>query len=319
MYNNIIERNLRKERLLLRLKRLSCNKIFISNGEFKHTNNKVIITLYIYNKQRHNYMLNIQNMNFKGLNIYLQKLNDIFNIINIKGIQYIEEIDSNKYLLNKVDITKNIVNNKMSEYINVFNENFRNKIFNKVKLYFYYKQLININESKFNYNYLQILKKHLSRIFNKNIEFNLINLKNFYLNSDIISESIISKLRRNRRNILKYINILRKKVKIKRKRLLFKFPYINLKFINNYNNNTILKNTKYKYVTGFRLETSGRLTRRYTASRAVSKLRYKGNLLNIDSSYRGISSVLLKGNLKSNLQYTKLKSKTRIGSFGIKG
>src|SRR5947209_8361195 len=76
---------------------------------------------------------------------------------------------------------------------------------------------------------------------------------------------------------------------------------------------------KYKHVTGFRLETSGRLTRRYTASRSVSKLRYKGNLLNIDSSYRGLSSVLLKGNLKSNLQHTKLKSKTRIGSFGIKG
>jgi ribosomal protein S3 len=27
---------------------------------------------------------------------------------------------------------------------------------------------------------------------------------------------------------------------------------------------------------------------------------------------------LLKGNLKSNIQYTKSKSKTRIGSFGIK-
>jgi hypothetical protein len=67
------------------------------------------------------------------------------------------------------------------------------------------------------------------------------------------------------------------------------------------------------------MEASGRLTRRYTASRSISKLRYKGNLLNIDSSYRGLSSVLLKGNLKSNLQYTKLKSKTRIGSFGLKG
>ena len=81
----------------------------------------------------------------------------------------------------------------------------------------------------------------------------------------------------------------------------------------------VLRDIKYKHVTGFRLETSGRLTRRYTASRSVSKLRYKGNLLNIDSSYRGLSSVLLKGNLKSNIQYTKLKSKTRIGSFGIKG
>jgi hypothetical protein len=29
--------------------------------------------------------------------------------------------------------------------------------------------------------------------------------------------------------------------------------------------------------------------------------------------------VMLRGNLRSNLQYSKLKSKTRIGSFGIKG
>jgi hypothetical protein len=81
----------------------------------------------------------------------------------------------------------------------------------------------------------------------------------------------------------------------------------------------VINNLKYRHVTGFRLEAKGRLTRRYTASRSISKLRYKGNLLDIDSSYRGLSSVMLKGNLKSNVQYTKLRSKTRIGSFGIKG
>ena len=37
------------------------------------------------------------------------------------------------------------------------------------------------------------------------------------------------------------------------------------------------------------------------------------------SSHKKRSTVLLKGNLDSNLQYTKLKSKTNIGSFGIKG
>ena len=80
----------------------------------------------------------------------------------------------------------------------------------------------------------------------------------------------------------------------------------------------VFNNIKYKHITGFRLEAKGRLTRRYTASRSIYKLRYKGNLLNIDSSYRGLSSVLLKGNLNSNLQYTKFNSKTRIGSFSIK-
>jgi hypothetical protein len=39
----------------------------------------------------------------------------------------------------------------------------------------------------------------------------------------------------------------------------------------------------------------------------------------MDSSYKGLSSVLLRGHVKSNLQFTKIKSKTRIGSFGLKG
>jgi hypothetical protein len=81
----------------------------------------------------------------------------------------------------------------------------------------------------------------------------------------------------------------------------------------------VLEEIKYKRLAGVRLEASGRLTKRYTASRSVSKLRYKGNLVNVDSSYKGLSTVILKGNLRSNLQYSKLNSKTRIGSFGIKG
>ena len=82
---------------------------------------------------------------------------------------------------------------------------------------------------------------------------------------------------------------------------------------------SIFNKLKYKHVTGFRLEARGRLTRRNTASRSVYKLNYNGNLLNIDSSVLGLSSVILKGNLRSNLQHTKLKSQTKIGSFGLKG
>jgi hypothetical protein len=155
------------------------------------------------------------------------------------------------------------------------------------------------------------------------VEFNLVNLRRFYLNSDILSESIILKIRKNRRKLLKFLNILKRKVKTHNKKNLYYQPVLAIKRLNIIDKKSleriVLKNIKYKHVTGFRLEASGRLTRRYTASRSISKLRYKGNLLNIDSSYNGLSSVLLKGNLKSNVQYTKLKSKTRIGSFGIKG
>ena len=207
----------------------------------------------------------------------------------------------------------------LSKYIILFYKKLLKKSLDKYLLHKYYQQLIFVNKSKFNYNYLQYLKKYLEKIYNKNVEFNLVNLRRFYLNSDILSESITIKIRKNRRKLLKFLNTLKRKVKVRNKKnyqpVLNKFNSVDKKYLEE----VVLKNIKYKHVTGFRLETSGRLTRRYAASRSISKLRYKGNLLNIDSSYRGLSSVLLKGNLKSNLQHTKLKSKTRIGSFGIKG
>lgn len=87
----------------------------------------------------------------------------------------------------------------------------------------------------------------------------------------------------------------------------------------------ILKTIKYKWVTGVRLEAAGRLTRRYTASRSMFKLKYKGSLKNIDYARKleflkkSMPSVMLRNQDKPNLQYTSTKSKKRIGAFGIKG
>ena len=81
----------------------------------------------------------------------------------------------------------------------------------------------------------------------------------------------------------------------------------------------MLKNIKYKRVSGVRIEGAGRLTKRYTASRSQSKVNYKGNLKNAYSSIKCYPSSILRGHFKPNLQYTKLNSKSRIGSFGVKG
>jgi hypothetical protein len=247
-------------------------------------------------------------------------------LIESKATQSLEKLNRNKYLLiNGLELqTKNkkiIYYKNLSKYITIFYKELIKKSLDKFLLYDYYKQLIIINESKFNYNYLQYLKTYLEKIYNKNVEFNLINLRYFYLNSDIFSESISLKIRKNRRKILKILNYLKRKVKIRNKKNLYQLTSnrLNINQDKNFLEKKVLSNIRYKHVTGFRLEVSGRITRRYTASRSISKLKYKGNLLNIDSSYRGLSSVLLKGNLKSNIQHTKLKSKTRIGSFGIKG
>ena len=325
LYNLKLERKIRSSRLLGRLRKLSSSKIYVSNGEFKHTNNKVVITLYLFNRQKFNLEKKIRKGFYKAWSnqdvLYRRWL-----LLQAKALQSIKKWNKKKFVL--IDIMESYIKNKqildykdLSKYIILFYKKLLKKSFDKYFLHKYYEQLIFINKSKFNYNYLQYLKKYLEKIYNKNVEFNLVNLRHFYLNSDILSESITLKIRKNRRKLLKYLNTLKRKVKVRNKKNIYYQPILNK--LNNVDKKhleeVVLRNIKYKHVTGFRLETSGRLTRRYTASRSVSKLRYKGNLLNIDSSYRGLSSVLLKGNLKSNLQYTKLKSKTRIGSFGIKG
>jgi hypothetical protein len=105
-------------------------------------------------------------------------------------------------------------------------------------------------------------------------------------------------------------------------KLLNNFSFINKK-VKDTNNisllDFILSSLKHKDMSGVRLEVKGRLTRRLTASRSIFKIKWKGGIRNIDSSYRGISTVMLRGHDKSNVQYSIISSKTRNGAFGIKG
>ena len=51
--------------------------------------------------------------------------------------------------------------------------------------------------------------------YKKNVEFNIINLKYFYFNSDIFTQPLVLKLRRKRK-LLRYLKALVRKAKIKK-------------------------------------------------------------------------------------------------------
>jgi hypothetical protein len=136
-----------------------------------------------------------------------------------------------------------------------------------------------------------------------------------HLNSDIYSEAIALKLK-NRNN--KLLRVLKKSLLKIKLPLLFDLCNIN-KYRSIVYKKNILNSMRYKFITGVRFEASGRLSRRLVASRSVFKFKYVGSLKNIYSSYIGLSSVMLRGYLKSNIQYTMINSKTRNGAFGLKG
>ena len=74
LYNKKLEKKIRRNRLIRRFKRLSSHKIYISNGEFKHTNNKVLITIYLFNRQEQNYKLKIKKSYLRLFKKYKERI-----------------------------------------------------------------------------------------------------------------------------------------------------------------------------------------------------------------------------------------------------
>nr|YP_010951061.1 ribosomal protein S5 [Nannizziopsis barbatae]WML69458.1 ribosomal protein S5 [Nannizziopsis barbatae] len=349
-----IKRYLLKKSRYIKKKIITKNKIFISSGIYKHTNDLVNITIYFYNRQ----LLNYNNLIWKkymGLmkkkKLKLKLKNRLLKVRKI-SLRLLKKHNKQKEIVIKALNIKNIKNLNSIKYFQTKNyKKFLKKSFTLILIYIYYKQLIYINKFKFNNYYLQNLVNIVKKIYKKNIQFNFINVRYFNLNSDILTESLVLKLKKNRKKLLKYLYlILRKTKKTTITELIdpnindFKNLNLNNFYLdsnkkdididttNNILYNNLLKNLKdkkikyailekinYKKIRGIKLEASGRLTKRNTASRSISKLKYKGSLKNYHSSFSGRSSSLLRGNFRPNLEYTKLNSKTQIGSFGIKG
>jgi hypothetical protein len=230
------------------------------------------------------------------------------------------------------------------------------------------RYLLKFNSVKFENPFIVKLTNLVEKLYGKKVEFNIVNLKKLHLNSDILTQAIVLKLK-NRKN--RYLSVLRSslnKVKlpnvsrVSEKSIENNNKYFTNKIRNTYVNdmfnlditkvdslnellltffpsanklaidtgfspvkrNISLKNYVFRYLkhfklAGVRLEAKGRLSKRFTASRSLFKLNFKGGLKNVDSSFKGLSTVMLRGDAKSNVQYSMIHSKYRIGAFGIKG
>jgi hypothetical protein len=220
-----------------------------------------------------------------------------------------------------------------------------------MKLYISYRQVLLFNEYKFKDIYIVPIKKLLEKVYNKEIVFNIISLKYYNLNTDIYLQILAMRLRNRNNRIYKVLNKSFLNIRLpsldklilctstSKKRVLnlylnnlslggqlnytndllndILYNYYNL-HLNKYNENVILNSIKHRITGGIRIEAAGRLSKRLVAARTIFKYKYAGNLRNLNSSYFGMSSIILRGNTRSNLNYTKFKSKTKIGSFGLK-
>jgi hypothetical protein len=323
-------------------RRKSLNKIFVSKPEIQHTNSKVIIMMYTYNREK----FSLQ----KKARILRQKAYDFKKSLGTWVL------NKSSYI-NKLFITFTKRNFSSDTALGLYNQIIKFKLYKELMLMRKYKLRLNLNNYKFKDVFLNILGKLISKFYNKKVEFNIIKLRSIAYNSDIFTEILKLKLKKKNINIFKTIayiitkarlsrinrvdkgnltksinfNLLENKFKnlklssiIKNTSLdnLLKNLYNNFSFEENENSfkikDIIFDSINYKNIRGIRLEVKGRLTKRYRADKALYKVRWKGGLRNIDS-YKGLSSVKFRGYKNSNVEYTLNASKRRIGSFAVKG
>lgn len=455
----ISNRNLNTKRIANRYRKLSANKVFIGRGELKHTNERVIITSYVYNVEQLylKSLIKKQTRSLyypnKELEKYINKDKDGKEIVSYNRPFTLEEylnlpdhttwhknycfilfwkeyikligIDKLKEKEKKEKKLKGEKKNNLLKFIDktkiIFLEAFSHNIYEKAnfkhlfnpllelvenkeenvkkllkfeiqviknKLFFdnfdkyitmvketYLKALnksiylFMINSIKFEKPFISELARLVKNIYNKKVEFNLVNLYKIHLNSDIYTQAISLKLKNRDNKLFKVLTRSLSRVKLPNvSRTSEKYykdnrdEYLINKIRNLYINTMIKDNTDvdslnslllnyfpsandletevknrssvikrsislYKYIiktlkhvklAGIRIEAKGRLTRRFTAAKSVFKVRWKGGLKNVDSSFKGLSAIMLRGDRKSNVQYSVLSSKNRNGAFGVK-
>jgi hypothetical protein len=274
------------------------------------------------------------------------------------------EKENTRLLKFEVQVIRNkLFYDNFEKYMAVAKDNYKKNL----KKYLY---LLMISNAKFEKPFILRLARLVKSIYNKEVEFNLVNLYRMHLNSDIYTQGIALKLKNRDNKLFKVLTRSLSKVKLPNiSRMHEKFheedrnEYLINKIRNTYIKSMIKENTfedslnnlllnffsstndleidikkrsstrkspisLYKYIVktlkhgtlaGIRVEAKGRLTRRFTAAKSVFKVKWKGGLKNVDSSFKGLSAIMLRGDHKSNVQYSVLSSKNRNGAFGVKG
>jgi hypothetical protein len=340
-------------------------------GKFRITYNR-LFTSEEYRYRREHYekyisyitnIINKQNSKLKKIKKYNKKLKGLVwaKIITNKEKDLLLK---NKILKYKVNYTHNYIS--FSAYVELARQDYTKSIP-------FHTRLLVFNNTKFDSLLISKLINLVKVVYNKKVEFNIVNLKKMHLNSDIYTQAVSSKLK-NRDNklyrvlkksllkiklpvikkvdeILKktnrevfFVNRIRNKTintmfskKGKKRYIKDRLGHLLLSFFPSIDNlvinvkkrsskvkhyvsleNYVLKTLKHLNLRGIKVEAKGRLTRRFTASRSVFKMRSKGGLKNVDSSFRGLSAIMLRGIVKSNVQYSVINSNNRNGAFGVR-
>jgi hypothetical protein len=166
------------------------------------------ITLSILNK--------VEDQNKEVLLKYMgeSRLLSIINAINEINPQYMADptsIEDNirkvsPYFFSIVDILNKLPNNDINT-VEVAIKKFVGRIIldKEMSLSAHYNLLLNLNKMKFESKFLSKIEPLITNLYNKKVEFNIVNLKTLCFNSDMFTEAITVKLRNRENRLLKVL------------------------------------------------------------------------------------------------------------------
>jgi hypothetical protein len=322
--------NKRKRRIFYNNRKIT----LASNRVFTLLEFKYLCSLYLY------YYYTLRQVT--KITRKINKINEFINIFNgLMKRKIINKDEKNLFIKNLIlNINFNALNYTNIQNIYKYKDGYNkfSDLLQRIYIKKLYKNylLLKYNKIKFSNNFLSRLIFYIKKLYNKEVELNIVNLKKMHLNSDIFTQIVSLKLRNRNNKLFKVLKSSLRKIKLPifrkidekksvsdRNKLLINNQENNNRFIStNYTNSlkySTLNNLKHIDVRGVRIEAKGRLTRRFTASRSVFKMKYKGGLRHAKSSFGGFPAIMVRGIVKSNIQYSLINSKSRNGAFGVKG
>jgi hypothetical protein len=224
-------------------------------------------------------------------------------------------------LFNKINKIYSFNYPDFNDYLRIAKEEYRKNLYLNLKLLQY-------NKVKYTKIFISKLLSLVQKLYNKKVEFNIVNLKKMHLNSDIYTQAVSLKLRNRDNKLYRVLKASLRKIKLpiiskidekqkkpnrdeflvnKIRNNIISTMFINKKKNKNINDRLenlllkffpsaddleiniikrssirkrtislksyILRSIKHLKLRGIRIEAKGRLTRRFTASRSVFKMK----------------------------------------------
>ena len=313
-------------------------KIFISKSELNYNNHVVTVNLYIFNKKGVSLFRKIKKTKLKSKKFFKKFL--LLSAIWKKNLNILRWHSPRSFKLRKKRFKflylfiSYLEKLKMKFSLNEYK-------FEEKLLYLLASILTKFYKKKIEFNIINLK----SIAFNSDIFTNILTLKSKFkrINPHRVMKYIFNKAFIPRTDKLTEKTAKRKEYlkewqvktrQINKKLSLIKEQFDYSSYISNYYNQIykfytninqrelyekIFNSIHYKNIGGIRLEIKGRLTWRYRAERAKYKLRKKGGIRNIESSYKRLRTIMRRGNKEYNFRYSIFNGKRRIGAFAVKG